>query len=58
MLEVAEMTVPKLRCTRGGHSGKLGVMLWKYLLLESVFAVAKQAAKDSGGALQTEVDAL
>jgi hypothetical protein len=34
------------------------VMLWKHLLLEAVFAVAKQAANDSGGALQAEADLL
>ena len=58
LLRVEDMTVPKLQCTRGGNSGQLGVMLWKYLLFEAVCAVAKQAAKDSGGALQGEADAL
>ena len=58
LLRVEDMTVPKLQCCRGGNSGKFGVLLWKHLLSDAVFAVAKQAAKDSGGALQSEADAL
>ena len=48
----------KLECTNSGNSGKLGVLLWKFMLLEALFAVAKQAASDSGGALQAEADEL
>ena len=58
LLKVEDMTVAKLECTNGGNSGKIGVLLWKYLLLEAVMAVAKQAANDSGGALQAEADLL
>ena len=59
LLKVEDMTVAKLECTDGGgNSGKIGVLLWKYLLLEAVIAVAKQAATDSGGALQAEADLL
>ena len=36
----------------------LGVLLGKQLLLDTTLAVAKKAAKDSGGALQSEADAL
>ena len=58
MLRVEDMTIPRLQCNRGGNSGKLGVLLWKSILAESLFAEAKQAAADSSGALQGEADAL
>ena len=58
LLRVEDMTVPRLQCTRGGNSGKFGVLLWKSILSEAVFAVARQAASDSGGALQAEAEQL
>ena len=58
LLLIGDMTVPRLECTRGGHSGKLGVLLWKYLVTDSLFAVVRQAVKDSAGALKSEADAL
>ena len=57
-LRLEDMTVPKLQCTRGGNSGKFGVLLWKYILVDSLFGQAKQAADDSGGALHKEAEAL
>ena len=58
MLQVEDITVGKLTCTRGGNSGTLGVFLWRHLLRKAVFAVVREAVGDKGGSLQVEADAL
>ena len=57
ILTTDNMTVPKLTCTRGGNSGKVGVLLWKYILIHDLLSLAQDTAKDNS-AFAKEVECL